>query len=118
MEIIGYPHSFIGNRTEHVRCPREVPMISDGALSVFLRSPCDALSANYYNKPFGDRTIIAGSLYGARTTCQRATVLRFLKICQSADYYKFVEANIVPDHPVDTRRKCQNWQCAIIASLS
>ena len=28
-EIVGCPHSLIGNRTEPVRCPREVPMISD-----------------------------------------------------------------------------------------
>ena len=29
MEIVGYPHSLIGNRTEPVRCPRGVLMISD-----------------------------------------------------------------------------------------
>ena len=39
-----------------------------------------------------DRTIITGSPYSARTTFLRATVLRFLKICKSADYYKVVEA--------------------------
>ena len=45
------------------------------------------LSINYHNKSCGDRTIIAGSPYGARSTCLRATVLRFLKISKSADYY-------------------------------
>ena len=95
-------------------------MISDRVLAVSLLTPYDVLSTNYHNKPFGDRTIIAGSPYGARTTCQRATVLRFLKNYQSADYYKFVEAMMIVgpslDHPVDTGRKCQNWHRAIIAS--
>ena len=57
MEIVGYPHSFIGNRTEPVRCPRGVPMISDWALAVSLRSPYDVLSTNYHSKPFGDRRV-------------------------------------------------------------
>ena len=39
MEIVGYPHSLIGNRTELVRCPLGVAMISDRALAVSLRSP-------------------------------------------------------------------------------
>ena len=29
MEIVGYPHSLIENRTELVRCPLGVAMISD-----------------------------------------------------------------------------------------
>ena len=45
----------------------------------------------YHNKSCADRTIIASS-NGARMTFLRATVLRFPKICKSADNYKFVEA--------------------------
>ena len=56
------------------------------------------LSINYHNKSCGDRTIIAVSPYGARSTCLQATVLRFLKICKSADYYKVVEAMMIVEH--------------------
>ena len=85
-EIVGCPHSLIGNRTEPLQCPRGVPMISDGALVVSLRLPY----VFCHNKSCSDRTIIAGSLYGAYTTCLQATVLRFLKKkCKCADYYKF-----------------------------
>ena len=37
------------------------------------------LSINYHDKSCGDRTIIAVSLYGVRSTCQRATVFAIFK---------------------------------------
>ena len=69
MEILGYLHSLIGNRTEPVRCPRGVAMISDCCGLPTIAELF--LSINYRNKSCGDRTIIAVSPYGARSTCLR-----------------------------------------------
>ena len=92
-------------------------MISDWALAVSLRSPNYFLSIIYHNKSCGDRTIIAVSPYGACSTCLQVTVLRFLKICKSADYYKFVEAMMIVEHRrVILRTPDENAKIGIVRS--
>ena len=89
-----YPYDFnndFNNLAIAVRMPYDHPKCL--RLSLFL-------SQNYKEKnnkiAVTAPRIITGFLYGARTmlptTCLRATVLRFLKNCKSADYYKIVEA--------------------------
>ena len=58
------------------------------------------------------------SPYGARSTCLRATVLRFFKKnCKSADYYKFVKAMIIVEHRrVIPRTPDENAQIGIVRS--
>ena len=57
------------------------------------------------------------SPYGALSTCLRATVLQFLKICKSADYYKVVEAMmIVERRRVILRTPDENAKISIVRS--
>ena len=56
-------------------------------LVVSIRSPYDLCSQIIIKN-----RAAAGYPYGARTCLLRATVLQFLKICKSADYYEIVEA--------------------------
>ena len=57
------------------------------------------------------------SPYGARSTCLRATVLQFLKICKSADYFKVVEAMMIVEHRrVILRTPDENAKIGIVRS--
>ena len=77
-----------GARAMSVRSPYDF-----WAIAVSLRSPYDCLSPNYHKKSCGDRTIIAGSPYGAHTTCLRTRSYDFYrKKCESANFCKIVES--------------------------
>ena len=114
-----------GGRTINVRTPWYVRIMTErypydfNNLAIAVRMPYDHpkglrlslfLFQNYDGNPCGDRIIITGFPYGTRTmlptTCLRATVLRFLKICKSADYYKIVQATeIVESRRIEGNRR-------------
>ena len=57
------------------------------------------------------------SPYDTLSTCLRATVLQFLKICKSADYYKVVEAMMIVEHRrVILRTPDENVKISIVRS--
>ena len=95
-----------------------------------LRSPYDRRMIFFVPKlslrSCSDCTVIAGSSYGARTTCLRSKILGFLKNCNSADYYKVVQATELVGsckilgtslgHHAETVQKCKSGNRSLQAN--